>query len=417
MSDAIIAFLIRGFGAGLGFALQALLARLMPVAEYGLFVMVWVWTLALGSFASLGLAEMALRVLPRYALRMRARVVADFVSHGFRTTAVVAIAASALVFGLSTFLPLSRDMSQVIGGVCLTLPVLALDFFLGGVARAMGWYTLGIVTVYIARPLLLMSACAALWFAGVELTGMVVCVVLMLGIVATTLFLRLIMHRRLGGSLEKPTTPTLRRFWLKQSFPMLLASGLDDVLGYADVVLVGVFLAPADAAIYFVASRVLMPASLVQYAFFYVAARKFSLALADDDVSALQRNFWRATVVTIMACSAAVALTVLASPLLLWVFGTEFSNATPLVLILALSQIARAASTQAQEYLMMAGRAVSVSWTNGICVAVLLASATFAVSRYDAIGVAWALTGALVLRALLLLKQSQSDFRNRTARR
>jgi O-antigen/teichoic acid export membrane protein len=408
VSDSIKAFVIRAGGAGLAFALQACLARLMNVQDYGQFVMIWAWTLALGSFASLGLAEMALRVLPRYALRSRARLVADFVSHGFRTTATVAVAVSALALFIATQLPLSRELLLVIAGVCVTLPLLGLDFFLGGVSRAMGWVQLGIITTYIVRPLLVLAFCAALWWAGVALTGVTVTGVVVVCLAITTLFLRIIMHRRLKGSDDKPTSPTLRRFWLKQSMPMLLASGLDDVLGYADVVLVGLLLSPAETAVYFVASRVLMPASLVQYAFFYVAARRFSLALADASPAEVKQDFWRSTGLTLAACTAAVAATLVIAPFLLKIFGPTFETAMPLVLVLAVSQIAKAAGTQAQEYLMVAGQATSVSWINAVAFVVMIISVALIGTSFGAVGIAWCLAGALGLRSLMLLKHGHS---------
>jgi O-antigen/teichoic acid export membrane protein len=413
--EALTTFLIRACGAALAFALQVLLARIMSVNEYGLFVMVWVWTLALGSFASLGLAEMALRVLPRYALRMRTPQVAAFVSHGFRTTATVALSVSVAALVLLALVPMPENIRHIAVGICLVLPLLAMDFFLGGVSRAMGWVKLGTVTGYILRPSMAIAICALLWWLGISLTGLVVCAVIAMCLAATTVFLRFVIQRRLGAVSGKPTSSTLRKFWLKQSMPMLLASGLDDLLTYADVVLVGLLLSPTEAAIYFVASRVLMPASLVQYAFFYVAARRFSLALAERESERLGLNFWRATLATLLASATAIAVTLLLAPWLLQVFGGTFTSAMPLVIVLAVAQLARALATQAQEYLLVAGRANDVSLANAAGIAVLvIGSMAFAVA-FGAIGIAWALTGALVLRALLLLKQSQSDLQVRTA--
>ena len=68
-TDAAIAFAIRALSAGLVFALQILLARLMHQAEYGRAVALWTWLIAIGSFGALGLAEASVRFLPRYRAR------------------------------------------------------------------------------------------------------------------------------------------------------------------------------------------------------------------------------------------------------------------------------------------------------------------------------------------------------------
>src|SRR5690606_12539634 len=76
--DAAIALAIRVASAALIFGLHVLLARLMPAEEYGGFVTLWTWMLALGSFAALGFAESSVRFLPRYHLRGQAVAIGQY---------------------------------------------------------------------------------------------------------------------------------------------------------------------------------------------------------------------------------------------------------------------------------------------------------------------------------------------------
>jgi O-antigen/teichoic acid export membrane protein len=402
--DALATLAIRVAGAGLAFALQALLARLMAPEGYGHFVMVWTWILSLGSFASLGLAEVALRVLPRYAQRMRKRAIRGFFDHGFRTTAVAAVLFSIVGAGIVYVLPVDQTMRSIAYGVCLGLPLLALEFFLEGVARAMGWFRLTTVTVYIIRPLMIAASCLVLWASNIELTGERVCVVLAVCLLITTLGLRIIMQKRLSELTKgNASSSTMRRFWMKQSGPMLIASGLDDALSYMDVVLLGLLLSPLQAAGYFVASRVLTLANLVQYAFYFVATRKFSLALADGDAGAAKRQMWRATAMTTVTTSVAVAATLVIAPFLLAVFGEQYTGAFWLVVVLGFAQIARSLSGQGMELMMVDGRTRALSWINGAAV-MLLAMAFFVlVPSGGEYAAAWAVVGVMALRAVVVI--------------
>jgi O-antigen/teichoic acid export membrane protein len=402
--DALTTLGIRIVGAGLAFALQALLARLMNTQDYGHFVMVWTWILSLGSFASLGLAEVALRVLPRYALRMRQRAIRGFFNHGFRTTAAAACMFSLQAVLVVQFLPLSETTRAIVYGVCLGLPLLALEFFLEGVARAMGWFRLTTVTVYIVRPVMIGLVCLGLWTAGFALTGTVVCLVLAGCLTLTTLLLRFVMHDRLSqrGAAATPSS-TMRKFWMRQSGPMLVASGLDDALNYLDVVLLGLLLSPLQAAGYFVASRVLTLANLAQYAFYFVATRTFSAALAEGDPKLASRKMWKATALTTATTFLAVIATLIMAPLLLAVFGKTYTDGFWLVVILGLAQIARAFAGQAMELMLVDGRTRQLSWINGCAVAVLALSFVLIVPHFGVMAAGWIMVAVMAARSLAVL--------------
>lgn len=373
MGDALTTLAIRIGGAGLAFLLQAMLARAMGEAEFGFYAIVWAWILSLGSFASLGLAEVALRLLPRYALRNRVDAVAGFFGHGFRATALAATAFSIAGTVIALALPLAPDNRAILLSVCLGLPALALEFFLEGIARAMGWFRLTTVTIYVVRPLALIALFSGLWLAGVTLTGPLVCALLALTIAATTCVIWLIMWQRLRSTIkiQKPGQAN-RRFWRKQSLPMLLASGLDDLLAYADVVVLGLLMSPLQAAAYFVAGRVLALANLVQHAFTFVLVRKFSLSLVGEGIYEARSQVWRATVQSLVMTGLAVVVTVLAAPILLSLFGQSYGAGWPIVLVLGIAYLARAAASQAFEFFLLLGRAKTLVAVNAASFAVLL---------------------------------------------
>jgi O-antigen/teichoic acid export membrane protein len=403
LHDALTTLAIRIAGAGLAFALQVMLARVMAVDAYGQFVMVWTWILSLGSFASLGLADLALRMLPRYAARLRLQAMQGFFDHGFHTILRFAAVASIAVAILATAAPVSDTVRHVIYGVCLGLPLLALEFFLEGVSRAMGWFRLTTMTIYIVRPALMVGIIALIWQSGIHVTAGVACFVLAGCIAITTVFLRAVIQRRLMTVPRTTPSSRLQKFWKKQSVPMLVVSGLDDALAYMDVVLVGLLLSPAQSAVYFVASRVLTLASLAQYAFYFVAARSFSLALGEGDRTKARRNMVRATGLTVATTLVAVLATLAFSPWLLLMFGEDYADAFWLVAVLGLAQIARALSGQASELMMVSGKTRELMIINTLCLLALTLVMIAFVPHHGVMAAAWGLTLVVVLRAVLIM--------------
>jgi O-antigen/teichoic acid export membrane protein len=191
--------------------------------------------------------------------------------------------------------------------------------------------------------------------------------------------------------------------WVRASLPLLLVSGLEDLLAYCDVLILSLMLPGEDVGLYFAAARALALTNFVYYAMYLVSGRRFALDMADADKQRLQQSVRDASRLTFWLTIVAVALTLAAGPLLLRAFGPAFVAAYPVMAILAVGHIARAASGQAGELLIVAGRqresillglaalALNVALTVALVVAFGVLGA--------AIGTALALTGRSVALA------------------
>jgi O-antigen/teichoic acid export membrane protein len=357
MLDAAIAFAIRVFSAGLVFGLQVLLARLMPLDGYGGFVTLWTWLLAIGSFAALGFAESSVRFLPRYRARGREAQVRAYWRYGFRAVVLGSLALAGLALVLAFVLGTRTEPGLIVLYVAIGLPFLAVEYYLEGVARSFGWFRLTTVPVYIVRPLLIGAVCLAIYVSGVPLTLPVVGAAVVGSMALVSCGLALVIAARMRGQAPagKPVAAS-ESLWLRASLPLLLVSGLEDLLAYCDVLILSLMLPGTDVGLYFAAARALALTNFVYYAMYLVSGRRFALDMADADRSRLQRSVREASRLTFWLTIVAVALTLAAGPLLLRAFGPEFVTAYPVMAILALGHVARAASGQAGELLIVAGR-------------------------------------------------------------
>lgn len=358
MLDALITFAIRVASAGVVFGLQVMLARSMDLHSYGHYATLWTWLIAVGSFASLGFAESSVRFLPRYRLRGREDCVTAYWQFGLRVV-VGGSTAMAVLAGLGAWwVGIGQVAGLILLYVAIALPFLAVEYYVDGVCRAFGWYRLSTVTSFIIRPLLVGLLCGTLLLAGVDLTLAVVGAVIVGMIALLSVAVACIVAWRLRSNTRSKTARLTgrRTLWLKASAPLLVVSGLEDVLTYVDVLILSALMAPEDVSLYFAAARTLALANFVYFAMYLVSGRGFALAMQDSDKTKLQASVLQATRLTVWCTLGAVAVTVCAGPLILSAFGPEFVAGFPIMLVLAFGLIARSLAGQSAELLILTGR-------------------------------------------------------------
>ncbi len=411
MIDALVTFAIRVAGAALAFAMQALLARLMTPDSYGAYVLIWTWLIAVGGVAALGLAESGVRFIPRYQARSRAGDIAGFWRFGFSVVigASVILCLGGLV--LARLLPEDGYVASIAFFVAIGLPFFAMDRYLEGVARGLGWYRLTSVPVYVVRPVLIVGACAAVASATGELALEAAGWILTVSMAAVTVGVAIVMARRLrqehtarNGALRR------RSLWMRASLPLLLVAGFEDLLTYSDLLIIGFMLPHESAALYFAAARCMALANFAYYAIFFVAARRFSLAAVEEGGGDSQRVLGVTTMLTIATTVVAVAATLVAGPLLLAVFGEAFAAGYGVMAILGLGLVARSLAGQAHEFLIVSGGHRQALAINAGAVAF---NAAISILLIRALGVEGAAIGTaltMALRAAALAVVVRRDF-------
>nr|WP_314258246.1 oligosaccharide flippase family protein [uncultured Devosia sp.] len=404
--DAALALLIRIAGAGLVFALQVLLARLMPVDGYGGFVTLWTWMLALGSFAALGFAESSLRFLPRYNVRGRRAPLRGYWRFGLGmvigVSGITALLAVLVALGIGAV----DGPGLMVLLVALGLPFLAVEYYLEGVARSFGWFRLAAVPVYIVRPIVISAIALGLSASGVVLTLPVVGAVLISAMAMVSIGLALLIFmrmRKMVGGAASPVSRRQKRLWLMASLPLLVLSGLEDLTTYADVLLLSLLATPEEVGIYFAAARALALAGFVAYAMTLVAGRRFALDLAGRSRAQLQQSILDSTRLTFWATTIAVGVTLVAGPLLLAAFGSDYAQGQCVLVILGLGMVLRSMAGQASEVLIVAGRQREGLAVGLGVLAVMVALCTVLVPVVGMVGAAIASATAMGVRSLGLI--------------
>lgn len=358
LRGVLVSISVRIAAAFVGLGLQILLARLMALEDYGIYVILWTWVSVVGQIGVLGFYDSAARFIPRYGRRESHDHLAGYLATGFRAviTGSGLLAAAALVFLF--VLPGFVDPAFLLplGVLALGFPILSLETYLTGIARGFGWYALSTIPGYILRPALIMLGVGMASAAGLPLDAVTVVAIVVFASIIVLLVQALLLRARLPKR-ERPTTNReRRRFWLLASVLMMPAMTAEELFVWIDVLILGFLVAPEQASLYFAAQRSLSLAAFVQYGFMLVAARGFSLSLASADRAGLQARITRSTNATFWLTIPSVALTLVAGYPLLHLFGPAFVAAYPCLALLGLAYVIRGATGQAAELLVVQGR-------------------------------------------------------------
>jgi O-antigen/teichoic acid export membrane protein len=404
MRDAVTTFAIRIVGAGAALGLQLLLSRLMSVSAFGQYALLWTWLIALGAFVSLGYTESAVRFLPRYAARNRHADAAAFRHFAWQQVLTFTGGTGALGLVLVWFLPLPEGWRVFLLCLCLGLPLLGIEYLSEGIARSLGHFYWPTALVYIVRPLFIAIACVGLYLNGIALSFDIAAAVLLAIMVVTATALALKTQQWGTKATPSPITPARAGMWRRASLPLALHAGLDDFLSYVDVLLVGALVGPAEAAIYFAATRILVVSNYASYALFFVAGRKFSLAHTEQGRAGTLATFKTLTGWSIAASIAvAIPIAVLGS-YLLSLFGSAYTAGYPVLVLLAVATVMRSLSGQAQELLMVTGQQRRLLNIAAFVLVIGAAMIIAALMIWGAFGAAAAMIVVQALRSALLLR-------------
>ncbi len=364
LGNAGKAFLIRIAGAGIGFGLQVLLARLLSLTDYGLYVTFWTWLFVAGQIAALGFNDSCLRFLPRYLSRGRFDDAHAYLGTGYRVVVAgsVAIAGLGLVtlWGLSSFSPAVDDRWLLLALCFVGIPLLAFELYLEGIARSFGWFVLAAAPAYVLRPVVLALAVITAALLGFHLDAVAALGIAVAVTGAITLGQAVLLRRRVRGEIGIPKQTARRgrkrrRLWLAATLPLTIVYGIEEIYLVSDILVLGLLAEPSGVGIYFAAVRLMTVAGYVYYAFMLISSREFSLARARLDHDELQQKVSKATWWTFWLTVPTVLATVALGYRLLAMFGADYVAGYGALAMLGVGLIARASVGQAGDLLIVLG--------------------------------------------------------------
>jgi O-antigen/teichoic acid export membrane protein len=396
--QAITAFLVRTTSAGLLYVSQVALARWMGAHEYGIYVFVWTWVLMLGGLANLGLSTAMLRLIPQHRERNELAALRGLLFGGrllvLAVACSIALAGLALLWCLGDRLEAASAVATCLGLICI--PIVTLTDIQDGVARARGLMALGLVPPYVLRPLLLIVALGAAHLHGLEVNARIAIAAAILASLGAAIVQTLLLR----GRLRRELPPGPRRYsfalWLKTALPFWLIVACDLTLQNADVLVISSYLGPAEVGMYFAAAKTMSLVLFIHYAVASAMANRIAALEARGEQENLRAALADAANWIFWPSLAAGAALLLLGKSMLWLFDPQFQQAYPVMLILAVGLLTRAALGPADVVLNMLGHGAASAL-------LLVASALLSLALSSVLVPAFGLRGAATATSLALI--------------
>ena len=398
------AFLIRVASAAIAYLSQVLLARWMGEFEFGVYVYVWTWVLVIGGLGDIGLSLAAQRFIPEYTAQKALAHLRGFLA-GSRWLALGVASALALVAAFSVMLLapwLNRWEVVPLVIACASLPFYALTGVQDGIARSYNWTGLALLPPFVVRPLLMIG----LMLLGVAL-GLPVDALTAVGAAVAATWLTgigqlIAINRRLAREVVPGPKRYAPRIWLATSLPIILVEGFFLLLTHTDVLVLQQFRGPDEVAVYYAAAKTLALVAFVSFSVAAATAHRFAEyhvagnheKLAAFVSQAVRWTFWPSLAATLVILA-------LGKPFL-WLFGPRFLEGYPIMFVLALGLLARAAVGPIERVLNMLGEQRICAAIYAAAFALNLALCVVLIPRLGAIGAAVATSTALVLESAAL---------------
>ncbi|MDX2287663.1 MAG: oligosaccharide flippase family protein [Hyphomicrobiaceae bacterium] len=402
--NAIVAFSVRVISAGLLYAMQIALARWMGTFEYGIYVFVWTWVLVLGGLSSLGLSMAAMRLVAEYkeradwqrlnGLTFGTRLVA------FGVGTLVALAGAGAIWALEPHIATYYVLPAYLALVCI--PLYALGDVLDGIGRGQAWMGLALVPVYILRPLVILAGMASAYGLGLPMTATTAAIAAIAATWLSALLQLVLTEWRLSRQSQAAGRQYDFALWIKASAPLLIIYLCELLMQNADVLIISSILSPTDVAIYFAAAKTMSLIMFVHYAVGSAVANRFSALNARGDTSGLDAvvrdavrwTFWPSLL-------AGIVILALGKPLL-WLFGPQFVDGYPVMLILVFGFLAKAAIGPVETLLNMLGEQARCAGVLVFTAALNVTLNLILVPQLGIMGGAVSTAAALVVSAVLL---------------
>lgn len=399
----------QGVGRVLGYATQAVIARVFGPAQLGLYVLGQTIVTLANILSMAGIDNGVVRCVARYAAEEDWWKVRRTVCLAIGSTLLLSIVLSVGIFTGAEVLafevfekPLLEQVFQAFAPALPFFTIMSVALFATQGLRVVKY------TAYvqeILRPLLGLGLLVGFYLLGVGIMGAIAAYVLsmIVGAVAGLIYLaRLLPPRSSGMEAQGGATDEVAKE-LASSSPMMIARLSSYVGAWGMIWVLGVFVPAREVGIYNAAFRTAALSELVLFAFSRILSPMISGLYGRGSTEHLERLYKDVSRWVLMGSLAIFVPTVLFARDVLTLFGPEFISAWPVVVVIAAGYLFASSVGLSGRMLAMTGNERVVMWCRAIGTVAALFCGILLVPIAGMIGAAIAAASGVVLLHLLML--------------
>lgn len=362
--------LVKAVGVGLMFFLQVMLARILGMEEFGIYVYVLAWLNVLALFSTLGFENTLVRYVAVYGSGGEWGLLKGLLRVGNSFVMLMSLLAGACVWLAGWYMLGNGDGStgrtfMVAAGV---LPLLALSMINQAAIRGMKDVVRGQLPVLLLYPLITVVLVAGWHYRFHDpLTAPDAMFFSMLAALVALLMAYRWLRVLLPGKVHAAEGAYAIRDWFGMSVPMLWLAGMGIVLTHTDIIMLGLIGGTQDAGIYGAAVRVSMVVAFGLTATNTIIAPVIAELYDKKEIDDLKR-------ILLLTARGVFAITVAVCVLLLLfgyevlgIFGSDFTAGYVALLVLLAGQLINAVSGPVGYVMSMTGHQHRAARIIGVC--------------------------------------------------
>jgi O-antigen/teichoic acid export membrane protein len=394
---------VRLIGTAMAFGVGVQLARYLGPEQYGLYGTIMALVALLSVPCQFGFTQLVVRELAVHSSRIDLPAFKGTLVGLSAGVVIASLLTLIIAFPALHWMPSWSAEHDAYAWLLLIVPIYALISFGSGVLRGMGNVVLASSFDALLRPGLFAGALfLVMHFTGAMSAARALGLNMMTAAVALILLLLVVlryMPLRLGShvGVYKPRT------WLGASLPMFATELLRTLDAQVGIMLISFNALPAETGYFRVAAATALffglPITVINLIIAPYIARFHALA----EKRRLQRLMAGAAIASIVGTGGLIAILLAAgTPLVVAVFGPEYSDAWVPMIILALAHFATALFGANQALLNMTNEEGSVTFGFLLGLAFTTVLSLLLVDRYGASGVAIGMLAGSVSRGLFM---------------
>jgi len=410
MPASALVLAIRLGGAGVGFLIQLILARLLAPEALGTFFSATSLAAVLALIAAWGYPNLAPRFISRYRERKHPRLAAGFLRHAARDIAVTSILAGLAVIAFAYFWPDSEGNRLAFMMAGSAVPMLALLTLNAATAGAIRAFALSYVPESLLRPLLFLGVLGLLVVLKEPLT-VEFAIAVFFGVTAVIALGQFLILRHILALGPGRRPPKLARVWRAEALPLVVVALFTTLFADLDILMVTPFLHGADVAAFGIALKLALLVGFGVQVAHTIAAPDLADAHAKRSLDQAGTTLRRATIFPVILTGLATLACAAGGQYALALFHPEFASAKWALTILVFCQFLRALAGPSVQLLTIIGAQRLNALLCCVALAMLAAGNTLLTPSYGvtgaaiAVGLSWSFW--LILTGLMLYGRAQ----------
>ncbi len=355
---AIGSFIVKILGAAIAFGLHILLARLLGVTQYGIYIYALTWLNVLAILCLLGFHTSLVRFIAAYKAQEKWGLLRGIVRRSTQFVVIFSLLISGIGGIVVWFLRsrVGQDEAATFGVALILLPVLVLVRLREASLRALKRVVRSELPFRITRPLLLAAALSGLYlYLRQPLQATQAMVINLIAVFAALVIGTVWLVKELPEQVRDAQPVYAEKEWLKVSLPLLLVAGMYLILKHTDIIMLGAIRGSDEAGIYSAASRVSDLVVFGLMAINAILAPMVSELYHTDRKQQLQQIITLAARVIFVFTLIISIILIIFGKFILSLFGLEFVAAFAPLLILLVGQIINALAGSVGLIMIMTG--------------------------------------------------------------